>query len=90
VKFSLGGDHGLDVLQGGSATSVSISCAAGAILDPIELTIDAPGTSQFAYDPLTNRYQFNWKTDKAWGNSCRRLLVRLDDGSVRTADFRLQ
>ena len=90
VKFSLGGNHGLDVLQGGAATSVSISCSAGAVLDPVELTIDTPGASQFSYDPLTNRYQFNWKTDKAWASSCRRLLVRLDDGSVHTADFRLQ
>jgi microsomal dipeptidase-like Zn-dependent dipeptidase len=90
VKFSLGGNHGLDVLQGGAATSVLISCSAGAVLDPVELTIDTPGANQFAYDPLTDRYQFNWKTDKAWANGCRRLLVRLDDGSVHTADFRLQ
>jgi hypothetical protein len=89
VKFSLGGNHGLDVLQGGAATSVLINCSAGAVLNPVEL-IDTPGASQFAYDPLTNRYQFNWKTDKAWAGSCRRLLVRLDDGSVHTADFRLQ
>jgi len=90
VKFSLGGDHGLDVLQGGAATSVAISCDAGAVLDPVELTVTSPGASVFAYDPLTGQYQFNWKTDKGWAGGCRRLLVRLDDGSVHTADFRLR
>ncbi len=90
VKFGLGGDHGLDVLQGGVATSVLIGCASGAIEDPIEQTTTNPGASQFAYDPLTGLYQFNWKTEKAWAGSCRRLLVRLDDGTVHTADFRMR
>ena len=90
VKFSLGGDHGLDVLQGGNATSVMIGCASGAAVDLTELAVINPGASQFTYDPITTQYQFNWKTDKSWGGSCRRLLVRLDDGTVHSADFRLQ
>ena len=44
----------------------------------------------FGYDPLSGLYQFNWKTEKTWTGSCRRLLVRLDDGTVHTADFRMQ
>ena len=90
VKFSLGGDHGLDVLQGGTATSVMIGCATGAAVDLTELAVINPGASQFIYDPITTQYQFNWKTDKSWGGSCRRLLVRFDDGTVHSADFRLQ
>ena len=90
VKFGLGGDHGLDVLQGGTATSVMIGCATGAAVDLTELAVINPGASQFTYDPITTQYQFNWKTDKSWSGSCRRLLVRLDDGTVHSADFRLQ
>lgn len=90
VKFGLGGDHGLDVLQGGTATSAAISCVSGATVDLIELAVVNPGASQFAYDPLTGLYQFNWKTDRSWAGSCRRLLVRLDDGTVHTADFQLR
>ena len=90
VTFGLSGDHGLDVLQGGAASSVAIPCSAGAIVDPMEVTVLSPGASVFAYDPLTGLYQFNWKTEKSWGGSCRRLLVRLDDGTVHTADFRVQ
>ena len=89
VKFSLSRNFGLGVLQGGTATSVGVGCTSG-VLDPVEVTVTNPGASQFAYDPLTNEYQFNWKTERAWAGSCRRLLVRLDDGTLQTADFRLQ
>ena len=89
VKFSLSGDFGLDVLAGGSATSAIIGCASGDV-DPLEVTVNNPGASVFSYDPASDQYQFNWKTDRAWAGSCRRLIVRLDDGSVHTADFRLQ
>lgn len=87
VKFALGGDHGLDVLA--AASSVAVSCSSG-LADPVELTVDNPGASVFFYDATSGGYQFNWKTEKAWAGTCRRLLVRLDDGSVHTADFRLQ
>jgi hypothetical protein len=90
VKFSLGGDHGLAVLLGGMATSTATNCGTGAAVDLVEVTVSNPGGSQFAYDPLTATYQFNWKTEKSWSGSCRRLLVRLDDGTLHTADFRLQ
>ncbi len=90
VKFGLSGDHGLDVLLGGAASSAAIPCSVGAVVDPMEVTVLSPGASVFAYDPLTGLYQFNWKTEKSWGGSCRRLLVRLDDGTVHTADFRVQ
>ncbi len=90
VKFGLTGDHGLDVLLGGAASSAATPCSVGAVVDPMEVTVFSPGASVFAYDPLTGLYQFNWKTEKSWGGSCRRLLVRLDDGTVHTADFRVQ
>jgi microsomal dipeptidase-like Zn-dependent dipeptidase len=90
VKFSLGGNHGLDVLLGGAATSAVVSCTAADSGDLVEVPVSYPGASQFGYDAGTNLYQFNWKTEKAWANSCRRLLVRLDDGTVHTAEFRLR
>lgn len=90
VKFSLGGDHGLGVLQGGTATSVAISCVSGEAVELTELAVLNPGSSQFSYDALRDQYQFNWRTERSWGNSCRRLLVRLDDGTAHSADFRLR
>jgi hypothetical protein len=28
-----------------------------------------------------------YRTDKAWSGTCRRFVVRLDDGTVHRADF---
>ena len=87
VKFRLGGDRGLDVLATGSPTSATIPCAGGAPKDPIEETATA-GASDLQYDVATQTYTYVWKTQKAWSGTCRRFTLRLDDGTVRTADFR--
>lgn len=55
VKFGLGGDFGLDVLQGGTATSVAVGCTSG-VIDVVEVTVTNPAASQFNYDPLTGLY----------------------------------
>ena len=89
LKFGLGGNQGLNVLLGGAPVSASIGCTSG-IVSTVEDTATLPGASLFAYDPLTNLYQFNWKTEKSWAGTCRRLLLKLDDGTVHTADFRLK
>ena len=88
VKFSLMGDRGLGVLL--NVTSTATSCVNGSVVDLTELTVTNPGASVFAYDAVTGQYQFNWKTDRGWAGTCRRLSVRLDDGTVHTAEFRLR
>jgi predicted extracellular nuclease len=86
VKFQLGGDRGLDILASGSPTSATIPCAGGAV-DPIEETATA-GASGLQYDAATQTYTYVWKTQRAWSGTCRRFTLKLDDGTVRTADFR--
>jgi microsomal dipeptidase-like Zn-dependent dipeptidase len=90
VKFALGGAMGLDVLVGGSAVTVATSCGAGTAVDLTELPVTSPGGSVLTFDAVTGLYQFNWQTDRAWSGSCRRLIVRLDDGTLHTAEFRLR
>lgn len=89
LKFGLGGDHGLNVLLGGAPASVSLGCTSGTV-STVEDVATSPGTSLFAYDPLTSLYQFNWKTNRSWAGTCRRLLLKLDDGTVHEANFRLK
>ena len=89
LKFGLGGDHGFDVLLGGAPASVKVNCTSGTV-DPVEDVTTTPGASLFAYDPLNRLYRYNWKTDKSWAGTCRRLLLKLDDGTVHEADFRLK
>ena len=57
--------------------------------DTIQETVSA-GTSGLSYDPDTDRYTYVWKTDKAWGGSCRELQIKLTDGEVYTSRFTLR
>ena len=86
VQFTLGGFRGLDIFAPGSPSSVGISCPLSAGSGDVVLT-DTPGNSGLSYDASTDTYTYVWKTDKAWGGTCRRLVVSFGDGSVRTADF---
>jgi len=86
VKFSLGGNQGLNILADGSPSSRQITCATGAPLDAIETTVTAGGSS-LSYDPSTGQYVYVWKTNKSWAGTCRQLDVQLSDGSHHIADF---
>lgn len=89
VKFSLGGDQGLNILAAGSPTSQPIACDSSAPSDTLEQTVTA-GASSLSYDPTTDTYTYTWKTDKTWATTspCRKLTVTLTDGSTHTARFK--
>jgi hypothetical protein len=85
VKFSLGGDHGLDVLEPGSPSVVETSCDHGTPM-PETQTAAASGAG-LRYDAAQDQYIFVWKTDRSWGNTCRQLVLTLRDGSTQRANF---
>ena len=87
VKFSLGGDRGMDILAEGSPKSVSVSCVTGLENDLVEVT-GTPGNSVLTYDAGSDQYHYNWQTSKAWKNTCRTFVLELVDGSVHRASFR--
>jgi hypothetical protein len=95
VKFSLGGDQGLDIFATGTdnnndtftyPTSTAITCDSTDQLDAIEETVTAGGSS-LQYDSSLDEYTYVWKTDKAWAGTCRQLVVKLDDGTYHRANF---
>jgi len=88
VKFSLGGDEGLDVIT--NSTQGQVQCDSSASLDGIEQTVAAGGSS-LSYDPATKTYTYVWKTDKAWSTSlskCRLFNMELSDGTHHVAYFK--
>ena len=87
VKFSLGGDRGLDIFATGFAASRSYTCTQGSEDGGVEQTV-AAGSSTLSYDATTEQYTYVWKTDRLWAGTCWRLLVGLKDGSVHEALFR--
>lgn len=89
VKFSLGGNYGLNIFATGSPTSQQVACTNGAPLDDVEETVTA-GNSTLTYDAGTTQYHYVWKTDKSWSGQCRQLTVTLSDGTSRTANFQFK
>jgi uncharacterized protein len=84
VRFSLGGDRGLEVF---ASTPRVFSCAdwpAGP-----SVAADTAGHSMLSYDPATDSYTFAWKTSRAWAGSCRTIEVTFTDGSYATASVDL-
>jgi hypothetical protein len=89
VKFSLGGDQGLDIFVGGYPRAQSIDCESGADVDGIEQTVSAGGSS-LTYDPILDVYTYVWKTDKASAGSCRQLVLSFAEGTIARANFKFR
>ncbi|MCG7849273.1 MAG: PxKF domain-containing protein [ANME-2 cluster archaeon] len=89
VKFSLNGNQGLSIMTPGFPKSSPISCDSNAVVDPVDETVTA-GSSSLSYDASLDQYIYVWKTDKAWSNTCRQLNVKLIDGTMHVANFKLK
>jgi hypothetical protein len=74
VKFSLGGDRGLDVIT-------------RAAWRPCGVTSDDSSTASgsLTYSAGPARYTFMWQSDKSWAGSCREFLLTLRDGTTHAA-----
>jgi hypothetical protein len=83
VKFSLGGNQGLDVFQAGYPRVTKVSCSTSAPEDVIETTVMAGGSS-LQYDATTNQYTYVWKTSSSWAGTCQSFDLGLNDGSTHT------
>lgn len=81
IKFSLGGDRGLNVVTTATFTPTGTG----------ESGTDVPtvtaGQSSLQYDPTTGQYTYVWKTDKAWAGKSGTFTLTLDDGTTHTAKF---
>jgi len=89
VKFSLGGNQGLNIFAAGSPSSVQISCSTSDPILPVEET-ETAGQSSLSYDAASAQYKYTWKTESSWKNTCRQLTVTLRDGTVHTAKFKFK
>jgi predicted extracellular nuclease len=87
IKFSLGGDEGLGIFADGYPASTQISCGDGTVMGDNQPAVTA-GSSSLSYDPITDTYNYVWKTDKGWSGTCRQLVVVLTDGTTHVANFK--
>jgi hypothetical protein len=70
AKFSVDGDHGLDVVSRAAWRPCSVT------------TNDSSRAAGFlTYNAGPDRYTFMWTTERAWAGSCKELLLTLRDGT---------
>lgn len=89
VKWQLVDGNGGYVSDLSSVTSLSVfnsSCSVGTIEDVLEESITATGGTGLRYDSTSNQFIFNWATGKSW-KGCKTLVVKLKDGTQKTALF---
>ena len=48
------------------------------------------GASTLTDDAGSDRYQYNWKTEKGWSGQCRTLVVKFVDGTIARAEFKFK
>ena len=86
LRFSLGGNHGLDIFEDGYPTSASYRCGSTPPSDATE-PAQAQGASGFKYDAGNDEYVFKWNVDKSWKNTCRVFVLGLTDGTTHNVAF---
>jgi uncharacterized repeat protein (TIGR01451 family) len=89
VKFSLSGNKGLNIFAANSPYTVAISCDGSAPQSDVEETLTAGGSS-LGYTAGSDQYNYVWKTESSWAGTCRQLVVKLNDGSTHTANFKFR
>jgi alpha-tubulin suppressor-like RCC1 family protein len=87
VRFSLNGYQGMNIFVAGYPASQAVNCSSASAIDTVEETV-AVGNSSLSYDAATDRYSYIWKTDKTWTGTCRKLTVKLMDGTEHVAYFK--
>jgi len=87
VKFTLGGDQGLNIFEAGYPKVTAVACSTGATLDTVEEFAFATA-SGLKYDSLAGQYNYTWKTASTFAGSCRMLTVKFIDGTSQTALFK--
>jgi hypothetical protein len=81
VKFSLGGDRGLDIFAAGAPQVVGSNECGDSAPGGTDVAM-AASRAGLRYDPDAEQYVFSWNTDHAWAGTCREFVMALVDGST--------
>ena len=89
MKFSLDGNHGLGIFLSGYPQANPTACTASET-NPITNSETTTSNAGLSYDPLSDTYQYDWRTKKNWTGKCFIFEMKLVDGSTRTASFKFK
>jgi hypothetical protein len=88
IRFELGGNQGLDVIEDGWPKVAVVGCDFTAEPEAGEPARHPRWFRELVYRKSKKRYTMLWQTERRWAGSCRQFMLKLDDGTVRRADFR--
>lgn len=89
VKFSLSGDHGQEIFAQGFPASGVVTCNSTDPPSQLQEVVMAD-TTNLSYDAKSDQYQYLWKTESSWAETCRQLIIKLNDGSAHRASFKFK
>ncbi len=84
IKFKLGSGRGMDIFADDQPSYRIYSCPSGSTIS------SGVAAGSLAFDPVSKRYTFTWKTKKAWAGKCGTFELGLIEGSSHELDFRLR
>jgi hypothetical protein len=90
LHFSLGGDHGLDVLAPGWPRAQRVDCVTRAPIAGTLWRTHPYGSDGLEYDAATETYTYVWDVRPEWGNGalrCRQFLLKTTGGVVADLSF---
>jgi hypothetical protein len=88
IRFELGGNHGLDVIEDGWPQVAVVDCDLADEPESGESARHPRWFRELVYRRRKQRYVFLWKTDRRWAGTCRQFMLKLKDGTVKRADFK--
>jgi hypothetical protein len=88
IRFELGGNHGLDVVEDGWPQVAVVDCDFADEPESGESARRPHWFKELVYRKRKKRYLFLWKTDRRWAGTCRQFMLKLEDGTVQRADFK--
>jgi len=87
MKFSLQGNQGLNIIAANYPKVTTVVCNSSAPTDALEEY--ATTTNQgLVYDATADQYNFVWKTQSSYANSCKMFDLQLNDGTHHVAYFK--
>ena len=84
VRFTLGGDRGLNVLSSAGSGVVTTNGCPGNAIAP---TTTSEPLSGLKYDSKSGVYSYVWRTSTDWKGTCRQLVLVLSDGIPKYVNY---
>ena len=89
IRWQLPDGNGGFVSNTASFTSATVGSLTCGSATAVPLNDAASGPSGISFDAGTNTFTYNWQTNAGW-TGCRKLSIKLRDGTMHELQFKFQ